>query len=464
MTKSNSFRRYRNRTLYTILILVVLNINAYYFFTSYSNNQNSYNYLITSKSPSYRYPKIYNDDFGNAIITWSLGDGIRSQKINSSGHIQWEENGETISDLYRVNNLPQISGDGTGGAIITWEAYRTDEWDICAQRINSAGDIQWIPNGPKISTRNNPLMGQQLCSDGTGGAIIVWTEMEYGTFNMDIYTQRINRSGYIQWKENGTKICTTYNSQSHPQLCSDGLGGAIITWKDYRNDEGDIYTQRINSSGYFQWKEDKVIICNASDVQFNPQLCSDGLGGAIITWEDYRNDEWDIYAQRINSAGDIQWIPNGTKISTGNNPQMEQQLYSDGTGGAIIVWTKFYSGTFNNDIYTQRINRSGYIQWKENGTEICTTYNYQRHPQLCSDGLGGAIITWEGYRNGKFEIYAQRINSSGNIQWKENGILLYSEFSNTSQISLGFSFILYFGIGAIFLIILIHRKLSYIKK
>ena len=42
-----------------------------------------------------------------------------------------------------------------------------------------------------------------------------------------------------------------------------------------------------------------MLICNATDDQFYPQLCSDGSGGVFITWEDHRFSHSDIYAQHF---------------------------------------------------------------------------------------------------------------------------------------------------------------------
>ncbi|MHA1377088.1 MAG: hypothetical protein ACTSRG_01785 [Candidatus Helarchaeota archaeon] len=54
---------------------------------------------------------------------------------------------------------------------------------------------------------------------------------------------------YFSWENNGTPICTRSGSQEHPRICSDESGGAIIAWTD-----GDIYAQRINSTGHIQWR------------------------------------------------------------------------------------------------------------------------------------------------------------------------------------------------------------------
>ena len=40
---------------------------------------------------------------------------------------------------------------------------------------------------------------------------------------------------------------------------------------------------------------------------YDPQLVSDGGGGAIIMWMDWRSGNADIYAQRVNGGGTVLW-------------------------------------------------------------------------------------------------------------------------------------------------------------
>jgi len=233
----------------------------------------------------------------------------------------------------------------------------------------------------------------------------------------------------IDWLPDGTPISTANNSQRNPQICSDGAGGAIITWYDYRSGlYSDIYAQRVNHLGNIQWTINGTAICTAGESQLESQLCSNGAGGAIITWIDYRSgSNYDIYVQEVSSSGGIEWNINGTAICTANGDQYAPQLCSDGSGGAIITWYDGRSGSTGRNIYSQSINSSGNIQWTNNGVAICTANNDQWVPQLCSDGSGGAIISWYDNRNiditGR-DIYVQLINSAGNVLWISNGLAI----------------------------------------
>jgi hypothetical protein len=361
-------------------------------------------------------PQICSDGGGGAIITWrdsrGADDDIYAQRVNSNGILQWAANGVAICTASIFQIQPQICSDGDGGAIIMWQDYRGADADIYAQRVNSNGEVQWTADGVAICTASNNQGEPQICSVEGGGAIITWKDSRSGS-NYDIYAQRVDFNGVIQWTANGVTICIASDEQRDPQICSDGGGGAIITWRDYRSGTNtDIYAQRVNSNGVVQWTADGVTICTASNNQDEPQICSIEGEGAIITWEDSRSgSNTDIYAQRVNSNGVVQWTANGTTICTESNNKYDPQICSDGGGGAIITWSDYRSGS-NYDIYSQRVNSNGVVQWTANGTTICTESVNQYKPQICSDGGGGAIITWEKYKSGSnTDIYAQRIKN-----------------------------------------------------
>jgi hypothetical protein len=369
---------------------------------------------------------------GGYIMVWQDSRNgiydIYTQKVNSSGAVQWTVNGVAICTATNHQFNPTIVSDGSGGAIITWYDYRSGNNDIYAQKVNSSGTVQWTSDGVAICTATGSQANPQIVSDGSGGAIITWLDYRSGT-NYDIYSQKVNSSGTVQWSSNGVAICTATNEQSYPTIVSDGSGGAIITWRDYRNGNFDIYAQKINTNGAVQWTADGLAICTATIIQTESNIVSDGSGGAIITWQDSRNGNNDIYAQKVNSSGTVQWTSDGVEICTATGSQAIPQIVSDGSGGAIITWYDYRSGT-NYDIYSQKVNSSGTVQWTADGVAICIIASLQDNSKIVSDGNGGAIITWRDYRNGNDDVFAQRVNQNGAVQWTADGVAISTATNN----------------------------------
>jgi len=200
--------------------------------------------------------------------------------------------------------------------------------------VNAAGVPQWTADGVALCTAANDQSTPTIVSDGAGGAIVTWNDIRSGT-NYDIYAQRVNAAGVPKWTADGVALCTAANGQYSPTIVSDGAGGAIVTWHDYRNGSADIYAQRVNATGVPQWVYDGVALCTAANHQFSPTIVTDGAGGAIVTWYDYRSGtSYDVYAQRIERFGQL-GNPEPAIVSV-------RDVRNDQGGKVGIAWTASY--------------------------------------------------------------------------------------------------------------------------
>ncbi|MBI5477117.1 MAG: T9SS type A sorting domain-containing protein [Ignavibacteriales bacterium] len=323
---------------------------------------------------------------------------------------------------------PAVVSDGSGGAIIVWCDLGADGGDIYAQRVDSSGFILWQTNGISICNASDLQYYPQSVSDGNGGAIVTWQDRRNGAFH--IYAQKVNGNGVVQWDSNGVAICTGRVGQDLPRIVSDGSGGAIIAWED--GTPYNLYAQRVDASGNLLWTTDGLAISTAAGNQYYPMMISDNVGGAIITWADFRNGtDLNIYAQRINRSGEVQWLADGTPITDSSASESFPIIASDSASGAIIAWTDYRSNT-SYDIYAQRIDSSGILKWTHHGVALCTAPKDQDYCMIASDGANGAVVVWRDFRNNTvYDIYAQRVNSLGDVQWDTNGIAIRSLSQNS---------------------------------
>lgn len=360
--------------------------------------------------------QMVSDNVGGSILTWTDSRygptrDIYAQRIDANGNKLWNADGIAICNAIDEQFTPRIVSDGGTGAIITWYDNRiANNWDIYAQRINGNGIVQWTTDGVPICTATGNQNMQQLLNVGNDGAIIVWSDGRIlGPFP-DIYAQRVNGDGVVQWTANGVPICTASNSQGSPQLVTDGSLGAIVTWDDLRGTYSDIYAQRISATGVAMWANDGIPIATSVWDQDTPTIVS-GINGAIISWNDYRNNNLDIYAQKIDyGTGTIQWASNGISVCSAPYMQVLSQMVQDNAGGAYFVWE-------DRRIYAQRVNNLGIPQWSINGVAVCTNDPAQKKPQLCLNNSGNPIITWQ---DDNTNIYAQGLTTTGSALWATN--------------------------------------------
>ena len=264
-------------------------------------------------------------------------------------------------------------------------------------RINP-NNLLWPSYGIPIINGGYSERDPAICCDSNGNAIIVWEEYNRtGNETYDIYAQKINTNGQKLWGDNGIVICNAAGDQSDPKICCLDSGSVLIVWLDNRDlvtTGVDVYAQIVDPNGVVEWNNGTVI-CNDNADQAYLSLCCNGTN-AIIVWADSRDaGDWHIYAQNINSQG-VHWTVNGVQITDLSGNDNNNDLCCDGNGGAIITW-KNYNGS-HYDVYAQRINSTGGLEWTGSGIPIANNAQYQNEMKICCDSTGGAIITWTSWQ------------------------------------------------------------------
>jgi hypothetical protein len=369
-----------------------------------------------------------SDGAGGSIIVWkderdNSAPKIYAQRIDAYGNALWTSDGMPVCVFAGSQINPQTVSDGSGGAIIAWSDTRDGTWSVYAQRIDADGALQWGAIGITICTAVYHQDNIAMVPDGSGGALITWRDIR-NNFDYDIYSQKVNSAGVVQWTADGVACCAISGNQQGPQIVTDNTGGAIVTWYDNRFSDNDIYAQRVNAAGSVQWASNGIAVCSATNHQQSPQIIDTPSGGAIIVWDDWRKGtDADIYIQKLDASGTVQWSPaDGIAICNLSEDQYTPRLVADGGGGAIIAWSDRRNAT-DFDIYAQWIYSDGSNQWTYRGIPICTETNHQYMEYAVSDGSNGMILIWKDLRGGSdYDLYTQRLNLYGEILWTSTGV------------------------------------------
>ena len=327
------------------------------------------------------------------------------------------------------------AGDGAGGILTVWRDTRSDT-AIYVQRVIGSGSIApgWPAGGLAMCQAANDRFAAAIVSDGSGGAIVVWTDARSPASGTKIYAHHALASGAVDpaWPTNGRLLAGVTGAQSFPVLVSDGAGGAIVAWNDQRGVSGDIYAQHVLADGTLDaaWPATgRAVVSNADD-QWFPDIASDGAGGALLVWQDEHfstNIRLFVHHLKTNGTLDPAWPAAGCVVCAAGDLREHARLVPDGAGGAIVSWQDGRSGT-NYDVYAHHVRSTGTVDpgWPADGRALCLDPNDQLSPALAGDGAGGAIAVWEDSRSGASDIYLQRVLASGAVAptWTANGVAL----------------------------------------
>ena len=367
--------------------------------------------------------------------------GIYIQVIKKDGSFTFAPNGLQVINPPHPLKDPVVHPSSDGGWFVAWKDCSADpEGDIFCTKLDRDGNMLWLgPNnyGVPVCTVNQPQTDLHVTADLNGGCIVAWRDFRAG-FGGDIYAMHV-KDGSVdpEWTLDGEAICTAPAEQSSITTTGDGVGGMIISWQDNRNQDGfNIWAQRITSAGDLLWGAERagILVCADPEYQTQPDICPDGLGGAFLSWVDWRNRNesgHDIYIQRINTDGATYWAEDGEPLCTAPGIQQYCQIVPSEQGSAIISWEDERTPQlpdWNVDIYAMRISGEEALEkeWgPEQGVPICVSPRTQDELSLSPDGSGGAFLVWTDQRNNVFpdlEIYAQHIFWDGGFAWEQSGI------------------------------------------
>ncbi len=257
-----------------------------------------------------------------------------------------------------------------------------------------------------------------------GGAIYVWSDTKLG--ERDLWAQKVDAAGNMVWGE-PLLIDGKPDRQEDPVIALTSDGNFIIAWIDFSDDpDGNVYAQKINTNGQLLWAEGGKPVCTASEVQIALNMEPDNSGGAYIVWTDERDPGKDLYGQRIDASGNPVWQQNGIPIANGAGDEEQNTMLPDGQGGLMIAYTHSYVGA--EDIFLKRFTPAGIMAWPQI-VVLADEPGNQGKVRMAALTGGDFVFTWEDQRYADPDIYAMKVNLDGQFLWSDPYIV-YGESGN----------------------------------
>jgi len=370
------------------------------------------------------------DGAGGTYVAWSTdrdGPGdIYLQRVTASGDVApgWPAAGLAVCTAPGMQIESGILPDGAGGVLIGWADFRDQPFnpfggtaDFYAQRVSSAGAPQWTANGVRVLAGFNVAADLGAAADGSGGAFLVWS-LGDASDDGNVYALHFTGSGALAtgWNPAGEPVCTDPFGQYEPVVAPDGSDGCYVVWEDDRDFSNEIYAQRLNASGDLQWTVDGVSLTGGNG-GISPAVCTDGAGGLLAFWI----ASPDIVGQRYDGAGAEQWTSGGLTVGAVSFGE-EVLAYPDPASGAYVVWRDQAIGTA---IEAQRVNGAGVTQWTAGGVTVCSTTGNRFVENAVIEGDGSLSLLWEDERSmSSTDLYVRRVSPTGTPLWTANGVAL----------------------------------------
>lgn len=181
------------------------------------------------------------DGSGGAILTIVASNKtLVAQRVDSTGGLPWGAAGVTIAtNLYGSQGFSFIEPVGNGEFIVTWDGNgaTTSQYDVYAQKIDLNGAIKWSQN-IAVSAADSYDYFPQISGDGSSGAWISFLTYD-SSWNFVWSVQHVDGSGVVCAPP--LTIAPAASKEWEHSSVPDGEGGVYLVWPSWSG----MYAQRV---------------------------------------------------------------------------------------------------------------------------------------------------------------------------------------------------------------------------
>jgi len=333
----------------------------------------------------------------NVFITFTDGTILSCVILKPDGNCI-ASNSSISEERIGTIGEPAISIDpSSGNYLVTWTDERIGTKDIFLQRYNNnfekVGKNELVNDDiGELSDQNDP----EITKINETKIAVVWEDGRNGEYDTDIYMQVLQLDGVKYGGNIKVNDNENFSIQYNPAISSSQNGFFVIVWEDYRNNNSDIYGQLFNENGQKIGGNFKV---NKSPKCYTPDVAMDENGNFVVVW-DSRND-YSIYSQKYLPNAEAYGEPlkiNDTEIlSNYANPSISMNQ----NGDYVVAWADARDWNANGyDIYAQAISSNQ--EFIRGNTRVNDDANnkMQFEPNVSLNDSGRFVIVWNDERNG----------------------------------------------------------------
>lgn len=361
---------------------------------------------------------------------------IKVKIVNVDGKIIGKDEGIIVHSSSNRKSNTNILVDENGGVFIFWIESEKNKNVLYAQQINQTGKLLWGSKPLAISSTSQSITTFSVQLSGVNKIYSCWQTQSQ---DKDIYHQLIDLNGNILWERGGKFITKQKGNQSSPQAVAYD-SSIIVSWTNEVKNDHKVFLQKFDLKGKSMWKNGPVSPVNEKSDQFGQKIITDGKNGVVLAWIDKRSDSGtgDIYSQRINSSGDLVWYDKGVLVgSHSNSLKSYLSLVSDKRGGAIAIFKDtrnkaneiygqkiFSTGTYISQIVgfrSELINDKIKISWYSANETGDTKYTIEK-TSLADSGITGwqevNVVNSHGKANANYYEYFDTPYESGTLYYR----------------------------------------------
>jgi hypothetical protein len=199
------------------------------------------------------------------------------------------------------------------------------------------------------------------------------------------------------WSED-IRLTTDSASSTNPAIAVDTTSNVHITWENYMQENTEIYYTKLDNSG--NTLVDDTRLTTASSWWWHPEIEVDTNNNVHITWFDDRDGNWEIYYTKLDNNGNT--LVDDTRLTTNSAKSWLPTIAVDTTNNVHITWEDYRD--VHVEIYYTKLDNNGNTLVDDTRLTTDTTC-WSSDPAIAVDTTNNVHITWMDSRDGNWEIY-----------------------------------------------------------
>ena len=271
-----------------------------------------------------------------------IGRACFAMDLHGRGRAIWENNGRLWTtqlglglgpgEAMATRTLgsghdPQIALNAGGTGVVVWMVRGPEGPSLCGLPLGKGKRQEW-PS--PIFTTSGSIRHLRLRVDRRGGAVLVWSHQQGGTF--EILSKRFNARANA-WDAEPARVGPVLNHPVEPRLALSPRGQAVVAWIEERKDARELMAC-LSGPDASPWGAPPVLLASGRIPEF--QLAIDPGGNALgLFLQQDPGAPVALKARRYANAGSAWQEPE----VLGSASHLKQvRLAMNGSGEALAVW------------------------------------------------------------------------------------------------------------------------------
>jgi len=332
----------------------------------------------------------------------------------------------SISNQPGEQVIAKIATTSDGGCYVSFYNGASGNYDMYLQRLDGEGNIQWQENGILISSHPQEtwLTDYDMTVDNEDHAIVVFNDIRAGG-DWDIYAYRVSPDGDFTWGPDGLTVSDNAGFEPDPKVCVTTDGNVVFAWQE----DNVVHLRKVDMAGNDLWDPATITLTSTYGLAA-PYITRADNDGVIVqvylsSGPNYWNPKY-IYAHKFDVSGNALWDSEGVAVNTAGGIAlwMDSGIASDEAGGAFCYW--YDTRNMIHHAYVQHVTSAGIAEWTANGVQLSLSgAELQMNPSLTYNSLTSEVLAFYLITNSgqtAWGVQGQKLNINGELQWGNNGV------------------------------------------